>query len=347
MVRTRSPSQQTGFTLIELLVVIAIIAILIGLLLPAVQKVREAAARMKCQNNLKQLGLALHNYHDTNGRLPPGCISDVPPVGTGGSWGSSWLVWILPFVEQNNLYQRFQFTGASGWGNNVNYQSSVNVQLPLYRCPSTDLPEWAASTPIGAVNIMRPTYVGLSGAVNGLIPGYTETRFNTPGGAAGCCSGGIAAGSGVLIPGDTKIEIHTIGDGSSNTMVVSEQSDHLITQNGAKADWHSGRYGFLLGWRTGTTPPRVGNGGDLRTFQVTTVRYRINQKSGWPNAPGNCSSTGVCDNTGTNIPLNSRHSGGVNALMGDGSVRFVSESIPIDVLARLATRDDGQPVGDF
>src|SRR5215204_6960624 len=112
----RSIMKKRGaFTLIELLVVIAIIAILIALLVPAVQKVREAAARTQCINNLKNIGLALHSFHDANKRLPPGTSTDTPPWGSGGGHGSSWKVFILPYIEQGALFNKWQFTGGSGW----------------------------------------------------------------------------------------------------------------------------------------------------------------------------------------------------------------------------------------
>jgi prepilin-type N-terminal cleavage/methylation domain-containing protein/prepilin-type processing-associated H-X9-DG protein len=129
-----SPTCRRGFTLIELLVVIAIIAVLIGLLLPAVQKVREAAARLQCSNNLKQLGLALHGFHDANGGFPPGKV-EIPP---GGKVIHTWTPYVLPYIEQENLYRQYRFDRSwdNAATNDANPGGVGQVELKLFLCPS-------------------------------------------------------------------------------------------------------------------------------------------------------------------------------------------------------------------
>jgi len=348
--RYRNSGMRLGFTLVELLVVIAIIGVLIALLLPAVQQAREAARRMQCSNNMKQLGLGIHNFHDTYGIFPAGGAPDQTPFGshpTGSGWGSSWMVFMLPFIEQNSLYDQLVIGGSSGWGTpaETNTAAAQNIVIDAYLCPSSPLEKWAAN-PHSNAPIMAASYAAISGAVDGLIPGYTESRINTPSSATGCCSGGIASGGGVMIPSG-KLGFQSITDGTSNTAVIGEISDALITANGTKKDYRNGyRHGWMIGWHSAKSPPDVGNGGDLRTFNQVTIRYPINQKkrpgTGWPDSPGNCGSDGICDNASTNMPLISAHPGGVMTLMGDGSVRFLPETLSMEIQARLVTRDDGQ-----
>lgn len=333
------PPARRAFTLIELLVVIAIIAILIGLLLPAVQKVREAASRAKCQNNMKQIGIGIQAFHDGNERLPPGAARDAGVFGTGNGWGSSWMVWLLPYVEQDALFRQWQFNGNSGWVNANNRNIEV-TPISVYECPSSSLPELCTSPP-GSPRMLGD-YVAIAGATNGALTGtgYTDgSRIYNGGTSTACCNPGQVAGNGGMIP-NGKLKLLSLRDGTSNTMMVSEQGEFLTTANGTQVDWRAGGpHGFAMGANNSGIPANFSD----RAFNTTTVRYAINQTDGWADGAGDCS-TGVCVNTGGNTPLRSAHTGGVNAVYGDGSVRFLRDSLPLSTLALIAVRDDGRVI---
>jgi prepilin-type N-terminal cleavage/methylation domain-containing protein/prepilin-type processing-associated H-X9-DG protein len=365
--------RRNAFTLIELLVVIAIIAILIGLLLPAVQKIREAANRMKCSNNLKQIGLAVHNYHDTMGFLPSAGSADGRPL-SSGPWansgeGTNWLVHIMPYMEQGNIYNKLTFTGDSGWTNVPSSATSSAVNnvtlvagkvIPIYRCPSDAraplLPN--GSNVPGGIQVMRPSYVAIAGAINNIdgSGNFRETRLTVNGWAP---EFGLTAWGGIIVPGFSNVTFSSISDGSSNTMMVSERAGQMYwvdTVGGAKyraGDGELGDGGICNGLIRGQDGGQRDELGNLRPMQdwsdnraqhFTTIRYSPNQTT-WLKTQAN---TGVfsashdwkCE--GANVPLSSQHMGGVNALLGDGSVRFVRDSINVLQLARFATRDDGQ-----
>jgi prepilin-type N-terminal cleavage/methylation domain-containing protein len=351
MIRTKSTIRH-AFTLIELLVVIAIIAILIGLLLPAVQKVRAAAARMSCSNNLKQIGLGLHNYNDTNNRLPPGAANDVAPFGTatGPQWGSSWKVYLLPYIEQDNIHRLWQFNNNSAFVNNANITLIRGITIKTYRCPSSPVPE-TGNRGGAAGPIMNDSYTGIAGSVISGTPG--------PSVAVTCCNSGsaLATNNGVLFAG-SKVNLVTISDGTSNTWIVAEQSDFLRDPAGtpltAGYQMGTGNSGGMYGWPMGAQHGVGQDSGswtsDGRHFNCTAVRYQINQRGVVPAGTDATSVTahnaGVHNDSGTNFPLSSNHSGGIMVVRGDGSVAFVSDSMPLATVHAFCTKAGGEAVSN-
>jgi len=370
--RARKPA----FTLIELLVVIAIIAILIGLLLPAVQKVRAAAARAQCMNNLKQIGLAVHNYHDTRKFFPSAGCDDGRPL-SSGPWpdngeGTSWASFILPYVEQDTIFKRLTFNGDSGWTsdptqaqssavNNVNLVAGI--VLPLYRCPGDPRPALVTNgnNVPGGIQVTRNSYVAIAGAVNNLDGAGQFLESRNTNGNSWSCDFGTSAWGGIVAPSFNRVTMLSITDGTSNTMMFSEVSDYFYFNNGARGgdnDMSVAVNGFLRGHSSGYDNQRNLGGGanwmDARGQQYVTIRYPINLKTGWAKGV-NCPNSqtvpppgppcGVSDSQwsgeGANTPLASTHTGGVNVLFGDGSVHFLSDSTPLVMLGRLGTRDDG------
>jgi len=305
-----SPRHRSAFTLIELLVVIAIIAILIGLLLPAVQKVREAAARMQCTNNLKQMGLAVHNYHDTKGLLPPaltGATSTIEPTVRY----TTLHVYLLPYVEQQNAYNLFQ-------PNTTNYNAHFSAGTTLvktYLCPGSQesLSLSTGEAFNGVRNYTTHYYANLGPlGTNSSTNPATTYSFRTIGAQGNYSLAGPLVVSSVAGGSSVGYPITGITDGTSNTILLGESS---------KNGWKHYR-SWIRGWD---------NDSSGATVTGKNVVNPIN-------------STDYTANNFNNVSWSSNHSGVVCVGMCDGSVRTLSASIPIDTLKRLASRSDGEVV---
>lgn len=311
-----------GFTLVELLVVIAIIGVLIALLLPAVQQAREAARRMSCTNNLKQIGLASHNFHDTFGKLPAGHYDfDTTHSGNEMEWG--WTVMIFPFLELDNEYEVMAptrnrlgdlintakatshngGTDPSAWPASIRpFVELVGSELKVWNCPS------------GSANIPDKDFQGLKRDAGVGRSTYT-----------GCAGDGInyGASNGILIRRD-ELTFSDVTDGLSNTYLVGEKAHEDSTQD-------------IPGWLGVENYP--GNG-DNASPLLSLTNYPINYFQG-------SETNGGVINNSYRKGFSSFHPGGVQFVFGDGSVHFISETINVNTHRDLGRRADGNVLGQY
>jgi len=316
-----------GFTLIELLVVIAIIAILIGLLLPAVQKVREAAARAECQNKLKQIGLACQTYHDSFKKLPPavqargsdGKGGGIDWQGTHPAIGPNWAVLILPYIEQSALYntqatniRNYMTDGNAGW------RAVGAVPVPAYRCPSEDNLDVGTATP-GNITWARGNYGANSGpgSFSGAMNGATaQWGFGRNGGGVMCINWGARMGA------------LANQDGTSNTILMNHLRVGTVNTD-VRGTWAWGMVGGSVTAANAVGDCYTPNDTNSNSDDVLGCTDRADIRMGcWGSGYGQAQAR-------------SAHTGGVNACFADGSVRFIGDTVPQDVWYYMNSRDDG------
>jgi prepilin-type N-terminal cleavage/methylation domain-containing protein len=312
-----------AFTLIELLVVIAIIGVLIALLLPAVQKVRDAANRTKCANNLRQLGLALHGFHDAQGSLPPALNPDTPYSQSPNYWYYwSWMARLLPFLEQDNLFKEADTWAHAGpnnylvWGGGTTLATpppnpAMSVPIPIVQCPADHrtLVAALAQEQVGSnsrLTVAFTTFLGVNGTNLTTKDGMFWTK--------------------------SHVRLADVTDGLSNTLLVGERppSEDLIF-----GWWFagSGQYSLELGSYTGSSDVVLG----------VNELNEIYSTSECPRGPY-FFKPGDLNNNCDQFHFWSLHSGGANFMLADASVHFISYTVGPSVLPAMATRAGGELV---
>jgi prepilin-type N-terminal cleavage/methylation domain-containing protein/prepilin-type processing-associated H-X9-DG protein len=299
-----------GFTLIELLVVIAIISTLIGLLLPAVQKAREAAARVKCKNNLKQIGLALHNYESAHGRLPALAVRDFPDGGVRRS-AAAWTVTVLPYLEQENLYRLWRFE------RDYSEQPDAARATPLtvYQCPS--LSPRAIFVPAARDWDLLDFALGAYAA---------SAEFDQ---AAVTWRGDNAAPSRRAFHALVGVRFLEFGDGLSNTLMVGEKAVHRD---------ETASSGMGIYYSAGEPSCNVRAAGKQYPIWKQTELDYVGNNLAWQHPTGGGSGSSR---------FGSHHPGICNFTFADGSVHTLSMNLDRDIVELLARREDGQPIPSY
>ncbi|MBA4182210.1 MAG: prepilin-type cleavage/methylation domain-containing protein [Anaerolinea sp.] len=316
-------SIRRGFTLIELLVVIAIIAVLVAILLPAVQQAREAARGSQCRNNLKQIGLATHNYHDTFFVFPCGIFAglDYSASGGRGARGSGWFHQVLPYMDQTSIYAQLgqmMSAGTPVGGDNEIYRAPEalrRTQVAAFMCPSD----------LNAGSLLGPAHA------NGFRGSYVMCSGSTTLGTYGAASH-VGPQNGMFYF-QSATSLRDVADGTSNTLLGSEGlSRGTGIEYGGAGQYWNGYWGGPL-FNASQTPN-------------TSVAERIHTCLSTTYSSAPCVSIG---GTGTDAGVFARsfHEGGVNVVLGDGAVRFVTENIDLSLWRSLATRAGSERVGEF
>lgn len=342
-----------GFTLVELLVVIGIIVILVAILMPAVRTSPEAARRMQCGNNLKQLALGLQNYHDMFGSLPYGARNrtlgpdDEGPV----SWGSSWIVATLSFCEQKPLFDKLvaadveqasDYVGAAARG------AAHNARIKYLLCPSSPLPEMET---LGGLQLVIPSYAGIMGAKEH-VPAANpviDPQFRIVNGP----HGGWAAGNGML-PANELLTFNDCKDGTANTLLVGEVSAWYYDDAGKKfnpalaiSDAGDGPHASAAGWLAGTDlDSRIARDSPAvpanRVCNLVTLEHAVgtNNRGGKNDQHPNWGTQGI-GRAGLNNPLLAAHPAGAMVAYLDGHVQMLTKQTDPFIIKRLGMRDDG------
>lgn len=319
--------RRRGFTLIELLVVIAIIAVLIALLLPAVQQAREAARRTQCKNNLKQLGLALHNYEGSFTKFPPSSTSGL----NGGAWAynpaqpldpathlHSFASLILPYIDGANVYNTINYNVSAMDPAN---RQIASTQLPFYLCPSYT----------GSLVANDPMYVSQIGFDKYAVRNYAAMGGRTAFSLSGAPG---TAPEGIMYP-RSRTGFKDIVDGSSNTILLVETREEKV------AAWIDGSFAAMVArWLNLMSPTLEGTS--------VSINYGGNEPTGLPFPATKVYFQSVYPGVPTQLwGPSSQHEGGAHHLLGDGSVRLISENLDVKVYDALATRNGGEVVGEF